>query len=445
MPGPDFAEVIRRSGLVSPGDRGVVMVSGGADSVALLTGLAGILDPANLLVLHVNYGLREDAGADEALVRRLCGDLEVECHVHRAGPPEGNTQAWAREIRHREAELLRDRGGFDWVAIGHNRTDQVETFLYRLASSPGVRPLLTMGPRSGHVIRPLLELNREQIRSMLEGAFPWVEDQTNDDPGYARNRIRLEVIPELEKLNPAAQSNISRTWEELREDDATLTEIANGRLLEEWEGPGAGVSTRLFLGQQPPVVRRMLRILAEATLDRPVSVSPDLTSQFLQLHQNPEFSSLDLGGGACLRIESGMVRVLEDEPAAPGATRLVEGELPFGEWTIQAALVGTGQARSEFGGPLNGFFEVPATDWGLAVRPRAEGDRINPLGMEGSKSLQDLFTDARIPASRRSAWPVVVLDTTVLWVPGLARSRELLIGEDTNPVLRLQARPPFHI
>lgn len=445
MPEPDFASVIRASGLVSEGDRGVVMVSGGADSVALLLGLAEVAGPENLAVLHVNYGLRPESGADQTLVERLCRTLVVECEVHRAGSPEGNTQAWAREIRHREAERIREERGMDWIAIGHNRSDQAETFLYRLASSPGVRPLLTMGPRSGPLIRPLLGMDREEVRTLLAGRAEWNEDSTNEDPAYARNRIRLEVIPGLEAVNPAVLSNIGRTREELEEDDDALDEIARNLLLEEWEGPQAGVPSRIFPGQHQAIVRRMLRVLAEVALDRKVAINPVMTRQFLELCRNPEMRSLDLGGGAMLRVESGRVVVLVDGAGEIRPVRLTEGEVPFGDWTIDSKMVGLRQAQAEFADRWLGFFNLAGPDFGVTVRTRQEGDRIEPLGIEGSKSLQDVFVDAGIPASRRATWPVVELNDSILWVPGLTRSRQLLVESSDSPVLRLQATPPFPI
>lgn len=421
----------------------MVMVSGGADSVALLIGLTEVLEPGRLAVLHVNYGLRDEAGEDEELVRNLCARLDVECQVVRAGSPEGNLQAWAREIRHREAEALRESRNMDWVAIGHNRSDLAETFLYRLATSPGGRSLLAMPAQSGPIIRPLLALGRDEIRTMLDGAADWAEDRTNLDPWYARNRIRLEVIPQLEELNPAAQVNIARTRAELEEDDLALSEMAITALRSEGEDIAEGVPSRAFAGHDPAVARRMLRFLAESALGRPVAITPETTRRFIRLSRSSEMSSLDLGSGAVLRIESGMVVVLPRGGETVEPIRLGEGDNRFGRWAIQADPIGPRQARSEFGEKWSAFFDLPGADFGLTVRAREEGDRIGQLGMSGSKSLQDLFTDAGIPASRRDGWPVLVLDSKVLWVPGLARSRDFLVVGGDRPVLRLQARPPF--
>ncbi|HNH87287.1 MAG TPA: tRNA lysidine(34) synthetase TilS, partial [Solirubrobacterales bacterium] len=202
-----------------------MLVSGGADSVALLLGLHLVLGAGHLVALHVNYGLRPTADDDERLVRRICEQLEVELVVLRAGEAEGNMQAWARKIRLDEAERIRSERGLDWIAVGHNRSDQVETFIYRLVSSPGARSLLAMPPRSGNLIRPLLTLDRGLIRTMLE-RVTHSEDPTNDDPAFARNRIRLEVMPALEQVNSGAELNVVRTRAELAEDEEVLMRLA---------------------------------------------------------------------------------------------------------------------------------------------------------------------------------------------------------------------------
>lgn len=454
-----FAETIRESGLVEEGDSGVVMVSGGADSIALLLGLCQLLGPDRLLVLHVNYGLRDTADRDEEVVRETCGRLGVETVVHHAGPAEGNLQSWARDLRHGEAERLRRDRDFDWIAVGHNRSDLAETFLYRLAVSPGTRPLLAMPPRSGHLIRPLLALDRNDIRRLFSPPWSYAEDPTNSDPRFARNRIREQVIPALEGVNPAAELNIVRTRQELAEDEDALMLEAKNLLPGEIEA----VDRQLLEAQHPAIRRRLLRHLAEAGLGRPVAVPPDLASEALRLAASPEGGRLDLGGGDSFLIEAGRIRVLSGggtsagEPPQAVRVDLQEGTAVFGEWQVSSGPTSEAEARGLFGDPWMAFIDsCDFLEWSverspgvddllLELRPWRAGDRIEPLGMRGSKSLQDVFTDARVPASRRRNWPVLASGETVLWVPGLVRSRQFLIGGPDKPVLRLEATPPSGI
>ena len=450
---------IRESGLVSQGDQGVVLVSGGADSVALLFGLVEILKPESLVALHVNYGLREEAAQDQGLVQETCESLGVELVVHRAGDPEGNVQSWARAIRLGAAERLRSDRAMDWIAIGHNRSDQAETFLYRLTSSPGVRSLLAMPPRSGNVIRPLLTLDRDLIRRTL-GSVDYADDRSNLDVTFARNRIRHKVMPELEQINSGVQLNIVRTRAELDEDEQALSALAaEARPAPPWE-PGMGLQREVLASRHPAVRRRILRQLAEEVLGRPVAVSREIEAEVGRLLEKPEGGAVELGGGDRFVIRRGRVEVDagggsgRQAPREPVGVSLQPGIAAFGDWAIESGITDEGGARAGFGDPWTAFLDrddlwiwletvSDPDDLLLTVRTWHAGDRIEPLGMSGSKKLQDVFTDALVPAPLRRTWPVLVIEDTVIWVPGLARSKHLLIGGPVKPVLRLHATPPF--
>jgi tRNA(Ile)-lysidine synthase len=454
---------IRDSGLVSPGDSGLVLISGGADSVALLLGLAAVMGTERLLALHVNYGLRAEADADQELVRKVCADLGVELVIHEAGRPDGNIQAWARRVRLERAEEIRSERQADWIAVGHNRTDLAETFLYRLASSPGVRSLLAMPPRSGRVIRPLLSLDRGLIRRLLEPDVPYAEDATNQDPTFARNRIRHELLDRLEQIDSRAELNIVRTRAELAEDEELITGLAAAAVEQALPQPDLGLEGSALTREHPAVARRMLRQYAERELDRPVAVNPRLAGEVMRLATEPEGGALDLGDGDRFLIESGRVRVVSgggtgrEEVPPPIQVKMEPASTAFGDWILTLTRTDEEQARRGFGDPWWAFIDGDGLDellregspgldhLSLNLRAWRSGDRIEPLGMTGSKSLQDVFTDALVPASRRRSWPVLVVEETVVWVPGLVRSRHLLVGGPDKPVLRLHARPPFSI
>ena len=155
-----LARAVRESGLVPEGSRGLVLVSGGADSAASAAGLVEVLGPGAVMALHLNYGLRPDSDRDEDAVRELCAKLGIEFEVERPELGGGNVQAAARDARYQAAERLRRVRGLDWVATGHTRTDLAETVLYRLATSPGRRALLGLRPRLGALIRPILSVRR---------------------------------------------------------------------------------------------------------------------------------------------------------------------------------------------------------------------------------------------------------------------------------------------
>ncbi len=226
--GPAIAEVreaVRRSGLFARDRPLVVMISGGRDSTCLLDVAVSLLGPRAVMALHVDYGLREAAGADAERCVGICEQLGVELELVRAPPAplaegEGNLQAWAREVRYGEARrLAREHDAL--IAAGHTASDQVETVLYRLAASPGRRALLGMAPAEGRLIRPLLGLTREQTTAYCsERGLGFADDESNLDERFARTRVRQGLLGALRAVHPAAEANVLRTAAAARGDRA---------------------------------------------------------------------------------------------------------------------------------------------------------------------------------------------------------------------------------
>jgi tRNA(Ile)-lysidine synthase len=275
---------VRAGGLLRPGVPLVVLLSGGRDSVCLLDLAARLAGPVS--ALHVDYGLRGSAAADAEHCAALCERLAVPLTVHRpARPPRGNLQAWARDVRYAEAARLAGPEGL--VAAGHTASDQVETVLYRLAASPGRRALLGMAAREGRVLRPLLGVTREQTAAYCaERGLPWREDPTNDSPAFARNRARRDLLPALRALHPAAEANVLRTLDVLRDEAEVLDAAVD-----------AAVTTELAaLRALPPALARLCvqRLADEAEPGgRAAAVGPR-AREILALRTG---ASLDLGGG----------------------------------------------------------------------------------------------------------------------------------------------------
>lgn len=312
----ELVAAIESTGLVTVGDRGVALVSGGADSACLAAGLAAFTAPDRLVALHLNYGLRPEADADQDVASRLCRGLGVELVVHRAGTPAGNLQEWARDLRYGIASKLREQGSLDWVAAGHSRSDLVETVLYRLAASPGTRPLLGMKARRGNLIRPLIGLGRDDLRRIaIDAGLPFVDDRSNTDVSFARARIRNEVLPSLRRVNPGVERNVARTVSELAEDEDLLATLASEAI------GGDAVEARVLRALHPALRRRCLRLLAEATLDRPVPVPAATAAEVLRLALHPEGGRIDAGGGAFFLARRGLVRVERPDRADAGRRR----------------------------------------------------------------------------------------------------------------------------
>ena len=432
-----LARAARESGLIPQGPRGVVLVSGGADSAATAAAVVGVAGPGAVTALHLNYGLRPDSDRDEETVRELSARLGIELEVERPALGGGNVQAEAREVRYAAAERLRRSSGADWIATGHTRTDLAETVLYRLATSPGRRALLGLPPRRGAVVRPLLALGRDQVRQLAsEAGLPFRDDPTNAEPMYARNRLRNEVLPVLREIGPEVEATIAETQEELAEEGEALERVA-AEVLSESGADAAGAIGRDVLAPLDPAIRRLaLRRLAERAAGSPVPLGRVRADEIWRLVNEPEGGVVELGGGVEAQVEGGHVRFTAWPTAEPAAATLkVPGSCRFGSWEVRAELTSTVPAVD---GPDLAVLDAGALG-ALVVRSWREGDRMRPLGLGGTKSLQDLFTDRKVPRSLRHALPVITSDGRIVWIAGVAVSDQFAAKDGATQAAVLRA------
>src|SRR5688572_22159054 len=225
---------LRRHTMLSGGETVLVGVSGGADSVALLTALL-TLAPAwrlELRVLHVDHGLRRDSAADADFVRHLGDRLGVPVDVTAVHVGPGSVESAARAVRHAALEAAADRLGATRIAVGHTADDQAETVLMRLLEGAGVRGLAGIPPVRGRIIRPLLAVRRQALMTLLERAgLGWREDPTNQDLKFVRNRVRHELLPLLAAAHDAdVVPALTRVAGRAREALTALERIAAAEL-----------------------------------------------------------------------------------------------------------------------------------------------------------------------------------------------------------------------
>jgi tRNA(Ile)-lysidine synthase len=460
---PDIAQATAlRHHMLPDGSVTLALVSGGADSMALLRLLAsGALgEVAGLSALHVNHELRgADADADEEFVVRACDELGVACRAVRfdvAGyaAAEGlNLEDAGRRIRYRFAGdeldarcralgISAHRGR---IAVAHTADDRLETFLVRLVTGAGTGGLGSIAAVRDRIVRPLIDARRSDVIAYLESCGQaWREDATNSDTARQRAWVRHELLPLIESQSPSFGATAMRTMTLLADDDALLAEMADAfvRDFARVEA-GALVFERSFMAAlSRPMARRVMR---EAVL-RTFPEASRLEFEHVEALVSgigQECFARDLPFGLRAEAEYATLRVSRREKAAgsviPGLLEL-PGRLELGAGGVLESSVGDRGRIAR--GPNRVSIDADAVAWPLVVDAWRDGDRMRPLGLGGSRKLSDVLVDARIPRRLRAATPVVRSGADVVWVAGVMLADGCRVTDATRRVADIEWYAP---
>ncbi|MEK3884261.1 tRNA lysidine(34) synthetase TilS [Paenibacillus sp. PL2-23] len=448
-----------------PGDRVVVAVSGGPDSMALLHMLHSLSreQRLTLVVGHVNHGFRVEESARELeLVRAYSEALGLACETVTlelaAYIVENrlNLQSTAREERYRFLLETAALHGAERIALAHHADDQAETVLMRLLRGSGLTGLSGMSSirsqKNVQLIRPLLRMNKSDLlRYCEEQAIPYCADSSNQERYYLRNTIRLDVIPYLSQFNPQLPVTLQRLAEVAGAEDDFMARQASelfDRLVTRKDGQFA-ISCAELRGLHVALQRRLIKLilsyLSQETEN--VSYSSVETMRLAASQEAPATWRMDASGGVrCVReyetmrwfdISASWSAGKPFDLLVPEGTEALCG-LPGG-WSFRLDwLDGAGEKPHS---RMEACFDADGLSYPLHVRSRLPGDRIQVLGLNGSKKVQDMFVDEKIPPSRREQYPLLCdADGRLLWIPGIRRSSHALAGSDSRRVLRIAAR-----
>jgi len=454
---------LTRESLIPADGRVLVALSGGADSVALtllLRDLAPVLPFALVGVVHLNHQLREAAAEDEQFCRTLADQLGLRISVRSA---DVNHTAKRQEISieeagHRERHALFtwavEALGADCVATAHTRDDQAETYLMRLLRGAGPVGLSGIHPRSGCVVRPLLDVTKGDLRAYLAAQDqPFREDETNRDLSVTRNRVRHELIPFLEqRFSPSIVATLGRDAEIARHDAEWLeatAHAASAPLVTE-QGGVVMFDREGLVGQPTSLARR----IAKHALERATGLCAgfDQVERLLALARGDlSRSEVDLPG---CRATSAGSRIMITPPRPRRVMRArgsgfsyqleVPGEVEIPEAGVAVAVERVG-GRMHTAGLRAGARSVYVDESGLSgrlvVRSWRNGDAFRPLGLHGRKKVQDLFVDRKVDRKLRNAVPIVAdSHAGIVWVVGHTVADDFRITAATEGMLLLTAR-----
>jgi len=450
-------DTIRRYGMVAPGQHAGVAVSGGADSVCLLHVVAKLAAPwdLRLTVLHLDHGLRgEESRADAEFVRAMAESLGLPIEIRRADLAEarGNREQSARAAR---LEFFREAMAahhLDRVAVGHTRSDQAETVMFRFLRGSGTAGLAAIRPvtREG-IIRPLIEIGREEVRSFLrEQGIPWREDATNANLQFARNRIRHALLPQLSaEWNPAIESTLAHTadWALAEESwwEAEIDRLAAGRLICE---NGRVLLSAAALRDLPlAAARRLVRRAMETAKGGLKGVAFAHIAAALALAGRTNGTGKFRGPGVLVERSFDWLcfTAITGKPSGisgyslPAAVPGLVG-VPGQDLSVSLELI----ENTETSAPSDCVYNkgVDGLDWQslsppLELRNWRPGDLYQPAGSATEKKLKVLFQEARIPLWERGAWPVLTDLTGIVWTHRFGPAARVAAGR-SGPILEIR-------
>ncbi len=441
--------------LLQPGQWVILALSGGADSVALLSVCKALQKEydLHLLAAHVNHGIRgKEADQDEAFCQSLCNQLQVELRILHADVPTlakqtgVSEETCGRKVRYQFFQDLAEELIADGVptqqikiATAHTAQDAVETMLFHLARGTGLTGLCGIPAARGRIIRPLLTCTRADIEAYLqEQQLPHREDSTNQDLLYARNRIRHQVLPALEACNDGALRNMLRCMELLQQDEAYLEEQA--KLLRSYAkvaGKEAYYADRLSAAH-PAVLNRVL-----------ASVLTEICGQDLTAgHITTAATLLTTGGqmqiptGAYVRVRDNEFCVLRQLPDTHpvsdfAVTGAKEVALPIGTFRYRVFPNPDRGLRPNAAAPSYAcrldFDKIGP----FTLRNRRPGDRFSPAFRKVSKSLKSLFNEAEIPPEDRSGILLMESEGELVWIQGFGPSESARVRTETETIMEI--------
>ncbi len=446
---------IFRYGMISHGDRVVVTVSGGADSICLLDVLHELKDDLGieLVVAHFDHGLRPDEDqAENLFVVSLAVSLNLPFETKKADSRieagMGSLEERARHARYQFFEEVKDRFSAQKIAVGHNLNDQAETVLMRLLRGSGLSGLSGIPPcREDKIIRPLIEISRDEILSYLgQKGLKYVTDSSNFETRYLRNRIRLDLLPKLAKYQPRIIELLAQTSEIMRRDNAWLEAVA-----EDWIKETAEITAN----KEVLIPLSSFRELPEAIRYRVIRYSLKTTGGNLRRVSLRHIGAVNrLATGkkpqALINLPNRLTakRIYDKLVFSRGKGRAIEAfyytldrpgtfHLEALQSTISLEEVGAMVLPETGISSWTAFLNADYITYPLVIRNFQPGDRFVPLGMSGHKKLKDFFIDLKVPAEDRTRVPILTHNDTLMWVCGFRIDERFKVTPDTKKVLRV--------
>ncbi len=449
-------ETIARFEMIEPGDKLVVGVSGGADSVALIHALAQLQAEYNLQLVigHLHHGIRgKEADEDAEFVARLAESLGLPLDAMKEDVPRAKRtmkvglEEAARRVRYEFLERLADESKAQRIAVAHTSDDQAETVLLNVLRGSGIEGLVGISPVRGRVVRPLIQHSRREIEQYLSGVGQeWRIDASNVDTSYTRNRIRHDLIPHLQQnFNPAVKNALLTLSEIARDESGFLqSETANvfQSITRDLSSDCVAFDAEAFGALHIALKRRTLRRAIELVKGDLLDVEFEQVERVIRhLACDQDFSFTLPSGRVYAALSGGELKVFKllspevinlcRSIAVPGVTSVPELDIQLAVRQVDAAMRPSSDSEA--------VLDADCLVGRLTLRTWRTGDRIQPFGMTGRKKIQDLFVDNKIARADRGRIPIVVDDEKIVWVVGVSMSELVRVTAKTERALHFEA------
>lgn len=446
--------------MIEPGDRILVALSGGPDSVCLLNLLIELKDELEIEIgaAHLNHMLRgEDALGDEAYVREICEKNHIPCYVKQvdinkyAKENKLSSEMAGRDARYNFFDEIISSHGFNKIATAHNANDQAETILFRLMRGTGLEGLGGIKvSRDNKIIRPILCLSRDEVEAYIKekNLNPRI-DKTNFEKIYNRNKIRLDMLPYIkEHFNNDIVQTLNRMSILLQKDNDYLEKVSS-----EYYNKYCSITDDCFVikhdafDEDEAIISRVIRNALVECSKSSYDFEMKHINEVMHLAKKNSGKRVDLPNKIYAENIYGDIyikkRVKKERIDIKSEIIIDKHELDgkvvqFNDYKLEFSIISNSDEKVLFNKEkFKKYFDLDRIENSIVIRKRRDGDKIVPLGMKGSKKLKDIFINEKVPKEKRDYIPIVEFDGNIAWVTGVKVSEEYKVKNNSKNILRI--------
>ena len=437
--------------LIEKGDRIVVGVSGGPDSLCLLSLLNSLKDKyeLELIVVHINHSLREEADFEENYVKEMATKLNLKFFSKKVDinmlskEKKCSTEEVARNVRYEFFREILVKTNANKIAVAHNKNDNAETVLMNIIRGSGNDGVSGIDNKKNEIIRPLICISRAEIEEYCNEKLliPMI-DKTNFETVYTRNKVRNLVIPMLKEINPDVIESLNRFSEIVRDEEEFIEEYVENiySKIAKYDNKELYIEKNEFLKLKVGIKRRILRMAIYEFKNSLKDVSfKTINNAINEIEHSQNGNLIKIVPGVRILVEYNKLKFVKGnieikdyiyELNIPGRVYLKE----IDKW-ITAEVKNAEDVAMTEKNPNIHFFDIAKTGKKLYVRNRKNGDYFYPTGMDGKRKIKDFFSDLKLERKERDEIPIITNGEEIVWIVGLRSSKKFLKDKSTKEVI----------